>query len=157
MRDQIYLLLQPSDDPHWFENLLSMGSEKILPILSEIVMSQETPDPVRGRAVIALGHLRDTRATAVLIDALHSDNAVLRAWTVTALGRINEASPVIVEQLVERLTDADGYVRRSSAEALGKLGSVGALPDLEAMAKNDSNEVNRQIAASAIEKIKENA
>ncbi len=157
MRDQILKLLQPSDDPLWFERFQEMGLETVLPVLIEVAADQSLSTIVRGRAVIALGHFRDARASAILIEALRNDDAVLRARAAKALGQIEDDSPAIVERLGDLLTDADAYARRSAAEALGQLNATAALPGLEDMAENDVAEANRQIAASVIEKMKGNA
>jgi HEAT repeat protein len=153
IHDQIQSMLRPSDDHRWFEKLQAIGTETILPVLIEIVSDDQGPAMIRGRAVIALGHLQDIRATAALAGALAADDAVLRAWAAQALGRVGEIAPDAQEGLIARLGDADAYVRRSSAEALGQLGATAALPHLQAMAAQDDQEMNRAVATDIIEKL----
>jgi HEAT repeat protein len=156
-REEIIQLLQPLDDPHWFERLQAVGLETVLPTLIELVADQQTAEMVRGRAIIALGNLQDARATPVLLETLQHPNPVLRAWSAIAVGKMQEKSAAVRDSLVGRLADGDAYVRRSAAESIGTLGFAEAQGALEAMASNDESEANRRVASTAIEQIQANA
>jgi len=158
VRDQVLGLLLPSDDPHWIEEIVALGPATVLPVLIEVVLGDRVPAVVRGRAAITLGHLKDTRAAQPLVSLLDtSDDAVLKARAVQALGRIGEMAPTALTGLVGRLGDPDPYVRRVAADALGKSGLREALAHLESMAEQDEEELNRSAARSAIEKIERGA
>lgn len=158
IRDRILELLRPSDDPRWIEELAALGSGTVVPVLIEVVADEGAPAIVRGRAAIALGHLKDTRAAEPLAGILDtSEDAVLRARAVQALGRIGGVAPTALKPLVGRLEDEDPYVRRVAAKALGESGFREALAPLRAMADQDDKEVNRAAARSAIESIERDA
>ncbi|MEZ4668808.1 MAG: HEAT repeat domain-containing protein [Anaerolineae bacterium] len=85
----------------------------------------------RKQAVVALMWLKDERALAALIHALHDPDPNVRVQAAFALGWI--ADKDAVEPLLDALYDQSAEVRMQAAAALGWIGDARALDDLVGM------------------------
>jgi len=96
--------------------LATIGSNRSIPILSDIVIND--PDPlVRHEAAFSLGQIGDKSAESILIRALQSDpEAIVRHESAAALGSIGRISSR--QALEESLTDQDPLVVNSARASL---------------------------------------
>ncbi|MFH1287384.1 MAG: HEAT repeat domain-containing protein [bacterium] len=88
---------------------------------------------IRRKAVIALGDLKDSRATASLIETFQDSNGNVREEVATALCKIGK--PAIMP-LIEVLRDDNSNVREGSAKTLVNMGN--AAVDLLILELNNS-------------------
>jgi HEAT repeat protein len=110
------------------------------------VLDDEKPE-LRMAAATGLGRVGDPSVTAGLVKRLSDPDPRVRARSAVACGRIGD--PRSVEPLEKRIqTDANVEVRRSTAEALGKIGTEGALKVLLSSADDPDSSVRRIIADS---------
>lgn len=136
----------------------------LLPLLA-LAQDDEKAD-IRAAATYALGWMHDPRAVAQLTQMLLDTNAaaVVRVEAASALDfqGAEEASPA----LVDTLKDPDAEVRAAAIIALGHVGNLQALPELERLASTDQATVKTwradwtnlsEGAAEAIENIKARA
>jgi HEAT repeat protein len=116
----------------------------------------------RQAAAYALGRIRDTSSTRLLVQILASEaeSPGLRAQTAEALGYMGdrEAFPA----LVAAAADPSAEVRFWSVFALGNLGDRRAVPVLERLAREDHDVLEgwwavSQEAASALEEIRKSS
>ena len=106
---------------------------------------------VRYRAAEALGKIASKRAVNALINALGDPDLFVRRTAAEALGNIKDSRSI--NPLLSKVTECDDFsVCEAAAEALGNIGDPRALPELEQVAKGNS-ETNYK-AKIAIEKIK---
>ncbi|HNS25727.1 MAG TPA: HEAT repeat domain-containing protein, partial [Methanobacteriaceae archaeon] len=92
------------------------------------------------------GALGDRRASEPLMEILKEDDYILRACTVTSLGKIGDN--LSLQSLIRSLEDENYLVRVNAAHALGTIGDKAALPYLqEALNKSrgESQEFERAI------------
>jgi len=101
-------------------------------------------------AAKALGRMGDRQAVPALIDALSSDNSLLRREAAQALGNLGDERAV--SPLTRLLKDKDAMVRRESAIALGKLKDRRVGPELEPLLY-DNDSLVRSAAASSLGEI----
>jgi HEAT repeat protein len=83
----------------------------------------------KDRALQVLAKLAPDKVEEALLLALKSKTYQVRAWAARELTGEKKSEP-IVAALVAGLRDADGYVRRTAADSLGKLGAKEAVPAL---------------------------
>ena len=92
------------------------------------------------------------RSTEDLIKELKDADAARRLEAVRELGRRDEAA--VVPALVEALKDANGYVRRDAALALGKFGQEARLAVSGLLAaRKDKERMVRKAVAEALRSI----
>ncbi len=113
---------------------------------------QDTDAEVREHAVMALGRLRDRRATAPLIAALADTSADLRESAAMALGQLRD--PASVEPLIALLGDKTPGVREQVAFALGQVRDLRAVDPLIA-AIADANADVREQAVFALAQLRD--
>ena len=108
--------------------LAKIGDAKAVDPLIKVVRSEYDRERMldiylRNSAIIALGQIKDKKATPVIIDALQKKE--LRISAVIALRTLkdNRAVPV----LIKCLSDDDPYVRRLAASALRDIGDPAGL------------------------------
>ncbi|MCP4695648.1 MAG: NACHT domain-containing protein [Gammaproteobacteria bacterium] len=113
--------------------ILRYNPKAVTPLL-EAVNSQDAA--VRGKAVEALGNLKDPQAVPVLLNLLKTDTqSLVRAKAAEVLGGFKE--PAAVPALLTALQD-DGafFVRRRAAQALSQIKAPQALPAMLALLKS---------------------
>jgi|GEM_PF-999844 len=119
--------------------------------LTDLIQRLKTGNlDTRESAVFALARM-GKEAVPGLVAALENEENS-RYWLIVALREILE--PSSVNALIKTLSDRDEYVRKISAETLGKLMGVAALPDL-IKALNDEEDGVRSTAAEALGKLKD--
>lgn len=97
----------------------------------------------------ALGKIKDTRALEPLTKALGEEiDGDVRASAAYGLGELGD--PAATEALVVALSDDYKWVRYETCGALARVGAVGALAALRAVAANDKDEQVRAAAAKAV-------
>lgn len=94
----------------------------------------------------------DHRRAMHLIDLIRHHPAE-RAHAIEQLVSMSTAAAEAVPALSEALRDTDGSVRRSAAEALGKIGPP-AVPALSEALRDTTDEMMRSYAAGALKRIK---
>ena len=95
------------------------------------------------------------KSTADLTAQLQAESASARVQAIHALQERLEDGPTVVPALVAVLQDADTYVRRDAARALGQFGASAAptaVPPLIAALRDKEPSV-RKAAAAALKKI----
>ena len=115
----------------------------------------DSQPPVRYAAMRALGSLRDRRATPALTEQFKFYVKGEGAWSaLDALARI--ADPASVPLFKEHLSDKDPFLRRASAEGLGRAHDSSELSSLEIGAGNDASEMVRAAMAFALQNLGRN-
>lgn len=104
-----------------------------VPILTQLLRA--SPEPrTRQRCAAMLGQIRNAKAVPALLDALASEDAVLRKIVAWALGQIGDLSVAsTLRDLVQH--DPDHRVRTTAITSLGDLGDIeaaGLLLEVEA-------------------------
>ncbi len=70
---------------------------------------------------MALGNLRDARASAALIIALNDTDSTVEKYAIWALGKIGD--PTVRNALENKLQSENQFIRNEAREALDKLGT----------------------------------
>ncbi len=113
----------------------------------------EDPDwQVCTQAARLLGNMREERAIAPLVKALHHPN-----WTVrqSAEGALCNFGTAAVPALAEALGNGDWVVRLRAARALGEIGDPQAIPALaKALTREDEHPRARTIQQEALDKLR---
>jgi HEAT repeat protein len=110
---------------------------------------------VRYAAMRALGEIRERRAIKGLTDQFNFYGKGEGAWSaLDALAHL--ADPSSVPVFKSRLADRDPFLRRASAEGLGRAGDSSELSALEIGAGNDPSEMVRAAMAFALQKLGRN-
>jgi HEAT repeat protein len=100
----------------------------------------------------ALGAIRERRAVAALTEQFHFYAKGEGAWSaLDALAQIGAA--VSMPLFKERLTDKDPYLRRASAEGLGRAGDTASIDTLERSVNTDDAVMVRMAMAFALQKL----
>jgi HEAT repeat protein len=136
-----------------------MGKVALAPLVAAL---KDADAVVRSAAALALGQLRDARATAPLHAALQDEDGAVRSSAALALGKLGDpqaVAPLITAlespdadirraaaEMLGELDDADADVRSAAAEALGRLGNFQAVAPLVAALKADLREPARRCA-----------
>ncbi len=109
---------------------------------------------VRAKAVEALGELRATEATQVLVQQLflRGSEPAMKQRILAALGKIGD--PRAVHPILEFLRlDLDPPTRGTAIYALGDIGSVESLETLQQIASQDQDPTIRRLASEAAAKV----
>jgi HEAT repeat protein len=110
---------------------------------------------VRVASMRALGEIGEARAVQALTDQFTFYGKGEGAWAaLEALARI--AHPSSVPVFKARLSDRDPFLRRASAEGLGRSGDTSEASALEVAAGNDDSEMVRAAMAFALQKLGRN-
>ena len=102
--------------------LSRLGDTTAVTVLLKMLEDKESPyyEVARHNVIIALGKIRDKRATGKLIEMLKQDkDNFVRSVAAGALGAIKDESAV--NALEDALTDEDRYVRAAAAWALKQI------------------------------------
>lgn len=156
------------------DDIVAFGPEAVPGLINAL----DSPDSlVRERAVIALGQLKDTRATEPLIKLLDDSEQGVRVEAIQALGRIadTKATDSLIskaqeapelkgyvmralgsiggtkaeETVIAGLNDDDSFVREEAIKAVGNLRSERAVDDLKNLMRHES-ETTRLAAIRAL-------
>ncbi|MDR9380089.1 MAG: HEAT repeat domain-containing protein [Natronomonas sp.] len=107
-------------------------------------LSDNRPE-LRMAAASGLGRIGDSKATPALVKRLSDPDSRVRARSAVACGRIGD--PQAVEALEDRLHDDPSVdVRRGAADALGEIGTEGALSVLLEAADDETVTIRRVVA-----------
>lgn len=111
------------------------------------VLDDEQPE-LRMAAATGLGRVGDPNVTGALVKRLEDEDVKVRSRAAIACGRIGD--PRAVEPLEAQLErESDVEVRKSAVEALGEIGTEGALAVLLENA-DDPNEAVRHVVADSL-------
>ncbi|HEY9669895.1 MAG TPA: HEAT repeat domain-containing protein [Waterburya sp.] len=103
----------------------------------------QTPEWLVQFSIIAtLGELGDPRAFELLQEALNSDIGLVQTAAISSFGELGD--PRAVPLLIPYATNADWQIRYRVVQALAKLGGTEARSTLEALAKDEKEEVARE-------------
>lgn len=110
---------------------LKRGEAKRYPNLQQQVLElyarSKNDDPmVRRYLTVVLGDLHDRKATPLLLDALHDQDAETRIYALWALGELHD--PAALPALEQAAADDDSGIRKMAVYALGELHSAEAVP-----------------------------
>jgi HEAT repeat protein len=110
----------------------------------------------QAQGALGLSKLGPEAAPAVpaLIDALKSQQALVRQNAALALGNIGSSAKAAVPGLTDALRDPEWAVRRQAAVALGQLGpdAKSAVPALQRLTRDPSGPVNKA-AKEALQRV----
>lgn len=127
-----------------------MGHKSGNPVLVS-AMADQSAD-VRAAAVTAYRDIRGQKDATPILGMLNDSAATVRAEAATVAGGMNATAAVAaLESLV--VNDADPFVRRNAAWALGKLGSASSRTALTT-ASGDKSGVVRGVAKAALASLK---
>jgi HEAT repeat protein len=102
---------------------------------------------VQFSIIAALGELGDPRGFDLLEEALNSEISLVQTAAISSLGELGDERAVSL--LIPFATNSDWQIRYRVAQALSKLGGEQAHLTLEALAKDEKEEVARE-AKSAL-------
>jgi len=138
--------------------LIHIGGDTIIPLLQALDGDQKI---IRWYAAIALGSLlkktpdpvEQEKIVLALIRNLNDDSWYGRGGATIAIGNISTNQDTLIEALLKGLNDANGVVRITTAEALGKIGNPRALKPLTILSNNDTESCVRTAAKTAVKRI----
>ncbi|MEW6585773.1 MAG: HEAT repeat domain-containing protein [Nitrospirota bacterium] len=141
LKIQAIRLLGEIEDPYVADRLVTIFNDPFL---------NDTCPALQWNTAQALGNKfnRGTRAVDSLIDALDSDNLLVREAVVQSLGRIGD--PKAVPHLIIALDDTRFSIRFSAVKALEQIGDRVAIPFLTKIAEGDADPYIKQEALSAL-------
>ncbi len=124
------------------QSLVKIGAPSVEPLISVL---QHPDSDVRWKAAIALGEIRDLRATEPLIRQLSDSDRFVKSRIAHALGMIG--APV-VRPLIQILREGDGNQRWGAAIALGRIKDPQAVEPLILALADKYENVRAEAAAS---------
>lgn len=137
-REQVLAYLYP-DEPHYAE-AVRLGAEA-LPHLRQLV---EEGDPELASKATALASIINTEQSIEIVDlAARSPDPVMRVAAAISLSNLSGVPAPLAESL---LKDEDVGVRKLTLEALENQKPFGFKSKVQEVARNDPNEVLREIA-----------
>jgi HEAT repeat protein len=146
-----------SDDPEKrLEGIKSLQETQDEKVVEYLLQALGDPDMrIKAKAIDALGNVRATEATPVLIQHLflRDTETYVKQRILASLGKIGDqraAGPII--EFLRR--DLDPDVRGTGIFALGEIGATESLEYLEDVEENDANATLRRLAREAIRKVK---
>ena len=132
------------------------GAAPHVPLMVQLV-SDEARE-VRLGAVLALGRTaaRPKLALPALVNALNSTDQDVRENAAAAVGSFGADATCAVAALVSLLNDDAGAIRYNAIVSLGEIGAAAtaSIPHLKRMMNARVDELDRQAAREALEKIK---
>ena len=147
--------LASSDADTRLQAVKSLGASKDNKAVEYLIKSLGDPDVrVQAKSVQALGDLRATEATLVLVEYLlrSTTDAHLKQPILTSLGEIGDmrAAPPLIEFLQR---DTDVTTRGTAVFALGEIGAPESANTLQHIAETDADETVRRLASEARRKV----
>jgi HEAT repeat protein len=155
--DEWARLLRSEDPIERLDAVKNFGTSQDKAAVQYLVEATADVDPrVKLKAIDALGTLRASDATPVLVQVLYMRDSEpwLRQRVLVALGKIgdNRAARPIADYLGR---DTDRDTLGTAIFALGEIGDTQALSDLQRVNNNSSDERLKQLSQDAIGKIKQ--
>lgn len=119
----------------------ALGGLKLTEALDDLVqLYHQTQEWLVEFSVIAcLGEMGDNRAYDVLIEALNSENNLVKTVAIGSLGELGE--PQAVEALQPFVNDSDWQVRSRLVQAFSRLGGEQAQALLQELSKDEAEQV----------------
>jgi HEAT repeat protein len=146
-----------SDDPEKrLEGIKSLQETQDEKVVEYLLQALGDPDMrIKAKAIDALGNVRATEATPVLIQHLflRDTETYVKQRILASLGKIGDqraAGPII--EFLRR--DLDPDVRGTGIFALGEIGATESLEYLEDVEESDANATLRRLAREATRKVK---
>ena len=126
------------------------------PAVPELIRALTSAHEVERRyGAVVLGDIRDSAAIPALVETLGADpDAIVRAWTVGALGEFGSLAPGA--EILARLEDASKDVRSAAVRALGRMSGPERLNGLLTALKDQDPDV-RAAAAEELGKTGDHA
>jgi len=107
----------------------------------------QTPEWLVQFSIVAtLGELGDPRSFELLEEALNSPTSLVQTAAISSLGDLGDSRAVSL--LSRFVTDSDWQIRYRVVQALAKLGGTENRPLLEALAKDEKEEVAKEAQAA---------
>ena len=75
----------------------------------------------KKKALIEISKLKDPQTVKPLLKELKDMNDDIRMWAAEALGEIGDASPHVIDALIDALLDSNELVRESAEKAIQKV------------------------------------
>lgn len=108
---------------------------------------RRTPEWLVQFSIVAtLGELGDPRSFDLLQEALNSQTSLVQTAAISSLGELGDARAVPL--LIPFATNSDWQIRYRVAQSLSRLGGAEARATLEALAKDEKEEVAREAQAA---------
>jgi HEAT repeat protein len=138
--------------------LARVNDPGVVPVLAKVLGSQQTPDRLKAAVILAIGWIGTQPAIDTLIAAL-ATTAPFAPELIIAIGKTECDRTYASQQLVTYLrsshittTPLQSIVKQEIATALGNLGNLATVPDLEQLL-TDSDDRVRLHAQTAISKL----
>jgi HEAT repeat protein len=101
---------------------------------------------VQFSIIAALGELGDPRSFELLQEALNSDVGIIQTAAISSFGELGDARAIPL--LIPFATNSDWQIRYRVVQALNRLGGDEARSTLEALARDEQEEVAREAKAA---------
>lgn len=101
---------------------------------------------VQFSIVAALGELGDPRGYSILVEALESENELIRTVAIGSLGELKDQRAV--PHLITYVDSSDWQIRHRVAQALGQIGGEQTRSPLETLSKDDVDQVAQEAQRS---------
>lgn len=126
----------------------ALGALKLTEAFEDIQqLYHQTPEWLVKFSIIAtLGELGDPRSFELLEEALNSDISLVQTAAISSLGELGDARAVPL--LIPFATNSDWQVRYRVVQALGKLEGTEVRETLEALTKDEQEEVAQEAKAN---------
>jgi len=145
----VLLQLKPSKAREYVANALNFSNPDYAVTLLTRRFADNSPEPVRLRAIEALGLMRSPESVEALIWALrHEKNPQLRWRAAYGLGRVGKSAPALRE-LVAALKDKSPDVHRAALSSIARIGG-GSRVRLIAPSLGSTDPKTRRAAARAL-------
>jgi len=122
--------------------------EPLLATFNDSFMNWECPS-IKSYAAAALGNYKqDSRVVETLIEGVNDRELLTREAAIQSLGKIG--NPKAVPSLLRLLNDKSITIRLSAIKSLEQIGDPEAIPYLKRIAENESDDVVRSQAMTAL-------
>ena len=124
------------------------GSNGVVEFLTNIAVDEYEISLFRQQAAMSLGKIGAAESQETLTELLNSEDSVLRAYVIQALGYYSNDEAATV--LVDALRDSFWRVRVAALQGLGEQGDVAAVPAIAYKARRDPEAPVRQAAIATL-------
>jgi HEAT repeat protein len=138
--------------------LARLPDVSVVKVLTEVLLSPQTPTELQSSVVLALGWIGTKPAIDSLIAALAQASTSLAPEIAMAIGKTDRARVYASQILVNYLQTADpsaAIIKQEIATALGNLGNPDIVPDLTKLLDDPDDRV-KLYATNAISKLQNN-